>query len=296
MEFVDQMHHPLGEALSAQLPFWSEFRVEYGMIDAGWTTARAFFDDTAAIDAFLEYERSHHTHMDSKTCAALMIIDYCYVLMLATIPLLAGSGVVPDLDPENIALRMFTDRHEHDGESHEVRRADVRYLSTRFSTDQPVYGCHLDATLVSGRSELCNRYRMAVEAHLSPLIDVLFERSGLARTALWRLVADAIAGRWLEVGRQLGCLEHAREDAMRVVKQAGSPLNNKQLHFFDLTLHDDRDKPIGSWTFRARGGCCRFYTVVDGALCSTCVLKTPEARNAELLDTMRRHVGLLGAN
>ncbi|MDH4412664.1 MAG: ferric iron reductase [Rhizobium sp.] len=244
MQFPNQIHHPLKEALGAQLPFWNEFRVEHGTIEAGWTTAGAFFDDTAAIDAFLEYERSHHRQMDHKTCAALMIIDYCYVLMLATIPLLAGSGVVPDLDPEHIALRMFTDRHEHEGESHEVRRADVRYLSSRFLTDQPAYGCHPDATLVSDRSELCDRYRMAVEAHLSPLIEVLFERSGLARTALWRLVADAIAGRWLEVGRQLGCLERAREDAMRVVKQAGSPLNNRQLHFFDLTLLLMSDLPI----------------------------------------------------
>jgi FhuF 2Fe-2S C-terminal domain len=293
LEIANHIHHPLKEALGAQLPFWSEFRVEHGMVDAGWTTARAFFDDTAAIDAFLEYERSHHKHMDSKTCAALLIIDYCYVLMLATIPLLAGSGVVPDLDPEHIALRMFTDRHEHDGQSHEVRRADMRYLSTRFSTDQPAYGCHPDATLVSSRPALCNQFRIAVEAHLSPLIEVLFQRSGLAYAALWRLVADAIAGRWLEVGRQLGCLERAREDAMRVVKQTGSPLNNKQLHFFDLTLHDDRDRPIGSWTFRARGGCCRFYTVANGTLCPTCVLKAPLKRNAELLDAMRKHAGLL---
>lgn len=134
---------------------------------------------------------------------------------------------------------------------------------------------------------------MAIEQHLSPLIDILFKKTGLARSALWRLVADAIAGRWLEVGRQLSCLDRARDEAMRVVKHAGSPLYNKQLHFFDLTLHNDNGRPIGSWTFRARGGCCRYYTVVESALCSTCVLQKRHIRDAELLETMRRHVGLL---
>lgn len=292
----DQAYHPLEEALRTHKVLWDEFRVEHGRLEAGWTTARAFFDDAVAIDDFLDYERSHHRHMDDKTCAALMMIDYCYVLMSATIPLVAGSGIVPDLDPERIALRMFTDSHEHDGEAHEVRRADIRYLSSLFSTDRPASCRHPDAVLLASRPELCDTYRMEIERHLSPLVDILFKRTGLARPALWRLVADAIAGRWLEVGRQLSCLKQAREDAMRVVKHSGSPLHNKQLHFFDLTLHDENRRPIGSWTFRARGGCCRYYTVVEGALCSTCVLKKPADRNAELLETMRKHVALLRAN
>ncbi|PZU21146.1 MAG: siderophore biosynthesis protein [Shinella sp.] len=295
LDFADHVSHPLKEALDCQGSFHHEFRVEYGKIEAGWTTACAFFDDAKAIDDFLAYERSYHSHMDDKTCAALMIIDYCYVLMFATIPLVAQSGIVPDLAPEQIALRMFTDSQEHDGEMHKVRRADIRYLSSRFSTDRPASGRHPDATLLCSREELCDRYRIEIERHLSPLVDGLFKRAGLARPALWRLVADAVAGRWLEVGRLLGQMDQARADAMRVVKQAGSPLYNKQLHFFDLTLHDDHRKPLGSWTFRARGGCCRYYTVVEGALCSTCVLKKPETRDAELLETMREHVARLAA-
>ncbi len=293
MRFSDQVHHPLEKALDAQKPLWSEFRVEYGVVEEGWTTARAFFDDTTAVDAFLEYERSYNRHMDDKTCAALMMIDYCYVFMLATIPLVAESGIVPDLAPEHVALRMFDDRHEHDGEVHNVRRADIRYLSRCFSTDRVSLGHHPDATLLSGQGALCDAFRVAIENHFSVLVEALAKRSGLGRPALWRLVADAVAGRWLEVGRHFNCLGQARQDAMRVVKHTGSPLYNKQLHFFDLTLHDDNRKPIGSWTFRARGGCCRYYTVAEGALCSTCVLKSPAIRDAELLEKMRRHVALL---
>lgn len=110
MAIISNESNPLERALHAQKPIWDEFCVELGKLDAGWRTARAFYDDTAAVDDFLEYERSHHRHMDDKTCAALMIIDYCYVLIFATIPLVAGSGIVPDLAPERIALRMFTDK------------------------------------------------------------------------------------------------------------------------------------------------------------------------------------------
>lgn len=225
----------------------------HGLVQDGWTTAQAFFDDASAVAAFLEYERSHYRHMDAKTCAALMMIDYCYVFMFATIPLVAGSGLVPDLSPKNVALRMFTARHEHDGESHDVRRADVRFLSKGFLTDNASLAGHRDAAFAADRGALCDAYRRGIEAHFTPLIDVLVRASGLAPAALWRLVADAIAGVWLEVGRHLRCVDQARADAMRVVKRVGSPLYNSQLHFFDLTLHDDQNKALGSWTFRARG-------------------------------------------
>jgi len=61
-------------------------------------------------------------------------------------------------------------------------------------------------------------------------------------------------------------------------------------HYFDLTLHDEEQRELLSWTFRARGGCCRYYTVESGELCSTCVLKPSAERDAELLRAMRRQL------
>jgi hypothetical protein len=82
---------------------------------------------------------------------------------------------------------------------------------------------------------------------------------------------------------------------MTVLKYPGSPLYNRQLHFFDLTLRDERQRELLTWTFRARGGCCRYYTVEDGTLCETCVLKKPADRNAELLRVMRlRYASISG--
>jgi hypothetical protein len=276
------LDHALQDALLACAPDNAEFSVAVGPLDAGWVTAAAFFADSEAIDAFLDHEGSHNPGADPKTRAALLILDYCYVFMLASVPLLVGAGIVPDLSPSNMALQFFDGRHEHGGRSHANRRAHVRYLSPRFFDD---------------RAALCGQFRAGVEAHFAPLVDVLFRKTGLSRNALWRLVADAVAGRCLEVGRQRGCIDEAKAIGMQVVKQPGSPLHNRQLRYFDLTLYDDTQKiPLGSWTFRARGGCCRFYTVLNGTLCSICVLKDPEERDAELLEAMRAHVHRLAHN
>lgn len=60
---------------------------------------------------------------------------------------------------------------------------------------------------------------------------------------------------------------------MRILKVPGSPLTNRQLYYLDLTVLD-RDQQEFSYTFRQRGGCCRFHQVDSGEYCPTCVLKT----------------------
>ena len=76
---------------------------------------------------------------------------------------------------------------------------------------------------------------------------------------------------------------------MAIVKVQGSPLNNRQLGYFDLTLHDSALKEPFTYTFRARGGCCRYYTVKGAEKCPTCVLKSSDERDACLLQEMRAH-------
>ncbi|NJL94993.1 MAG: (2Fe-2S)-binding protein, partial [Anaerolineae bacterium] len=76
-------------------------------------------------------------------------------------------------------------------------------------------------------------------------------------------------------------LSHAPAEAERhglaFVKAPGSPLNNRQLHF--LTVRDGAHQQ----TFRARGGCCRYYTLPEGDFCTTCVMRGRADQEARLL-------------
>lgn len=286
-----QASHPLRRALAAQLTSSPEVRAELAGLEPGWTTAGAFFADPSAIGEFLDYEGSFNQGTDRKACAAFLMTDYAFIFSLASVPVFTSSGLLPDCSPDRMALRFYQRRQEHDGHAHEVRRAHVRYLSPAFSTRNDEDARHPDASGHFDPAGHCDLFRQAIEDHFRPLIGVLWGRTKLPRTALWRLVADAIAARFLEVGRQLRRIEEAKVLAMAILKQPGSPLNNPQLHYVELSVVD-RDRRTISYDFRARGGCCRYYTVDGGKLCSTCVLKHPKARDAELRQLMRRHLGL----
>lgn len=278
---------PLYAALAAQSAMWPEVQGGLGDLEPGWITAEAFFADDEAIDEYLDYTGSFHKGTDRKTRAAAMMADYCYIVSMATVPLFTGFAIVPDLSPSLFALRFHVAPQEHDGRVFQVRRAHVRFLSSAYSAGDGRVALPSGAPALSDRA-LCDIYRHAVEAHCHPLVEQLHARTGLSKNALWRLAADAVAGRFLDAGRRFGCLERAKASAITILKQPGSPLCNRQLHFFDLTLHDTDGRKQLTWTFRARGGCCRYYTVEGGELCETCVLKKPGERDADLLELMRR--------
>lgn len=286
---------PLRSALASQAALWPEIKVELGGIEPGWISAEAFFASDVMIEEFLDYEASFNEGTDRKTSASLMMTDYAYVFSLATVPAFTGFGILPDLSPSRVALQFHATQDEHDGHVHEVRRAHVRYLSADFSTTRTDDAAHPDARGPMAHDQIAEAYCCSVQTHFEPLIGQLHARTGLARNALWRLVADALAGRFLDAGRQLGCLDAAKASAMAILKRPGSPLNNRQLCYFDLTVLDRERQPF-SYTFRARGGCCRYYTVDGGTYCKTCVLKDPRERDEDLRQAMRSHLGLTGSD
>ena len=85
----------------------------------------------------------------------------------------------------------------------------------------------------------------------------------------------------------------ARRDALSILKQPSSPLANPQLAYLELTLPDPSrpDRPLATRTVRARGGCCRYYTVAGGERCATCVLWRPQERDRRILEAMRNELG-----
>ncbi|MGE7470301.1 (2Fe-2S)-binding protein [Bosea sp. NPDC003192] len=284
---------PLRSALASQAKLWPEIRVELGGLESGWITAEAFFASDTMIEEYLDYEGSFSEGTDRKACGSLMMTDYAYVFALATVPAFLGFGILPDLSPSRFALLFHVTQDEHDGHMREVRRAHVRYLSGGFRASRTDHTAHPDARGPMAHDQIADAFCTAVQAHFEPLIEQLHARTKLSRNAFWRLVADALAGWFIEAGRRLDCQEAAKASAMAVLKRPGSPLNNRQLHYFDLSVRDRAGQPF-SYTFRGRGGCCRFYTVEGGEYCSTCVLKDPRQRDDDLRQAMRRHLGLAG--
>ncbi len=279
-------HSPLAAALAAQRAFWPEPCVDVGPLEPGWMTASALFANDAAIEDQLAYQASFFTRVDRRSAAAFLLSDYLSMFCVTAVPPLVGHGLVPDFAPDRYAMKFYSRPFEHDGRTAVMRRAHVRFLS--------------DAIVAQGGLgdvALHTAFREAVIAHFTPLLEMLNARTGLPRSAMWRLVADALAVAFLDAGHRYERLDEAKAAAMAVLKHPGSPLTNRQLHYFDVTLRDETcpERVLASYTFRARGGCCRFYRAEGGHLCSTCVLQTPAERERILAAGMRRKLGLPAA-
>jgi hypothetical protein len=186
---------------------------------------------------------------------------------------------VPDPAPANMALRYRTYTWEADGETGESERIDVRFLSGRFAAlpDDPAAN-HSDALVLPDAVTLREWLRIELEAHLSPLIDRIYAATRLGQRAWWNLVADACAALFLHAGKVLGDPVPAQSEGLAFVKAAGSPMHNPDTGYITLEWAGHCE------TFRARGGCCRYYTLPDSDKCTTCVLRPAEERDQRLRD------------
>jgi hypothetical protein len=233
--------------------------------------------DEATLGQWLACMSHNTVGMDDKARAAYLIgyVAWYLAMDLATLRL-AGVGV-PDVTATQIMAALEWYHWEEDGESGEAVRFALRFVTQ----DEAVYSpLNLDGV------------RALIEAAHAPLIERLYATTRLGRSALWRLVADAVAVSWLNVGQRLGRESEAMDEAMAIIRAPGSPLHNKQTGFVEIVA-DDPDNPgeaLGCGWFRARGGCCRYYTTegAEGDWCTTCVLRPEESRNQLLQNQVRK--------
>lgn len=280
----------LESALAAVRNHWPAPEVGLGTTaGSGWMPARAWTSDDDAIDGLLAYQQSFTPDLDGKGQAAYAVGDYAQMVASAFAPLMAGFRIVPDFSPAGVDVGFDLRPLEHRGRTVMERLWRMRLRDAGYHTDDCALAGDPDAQF---SDDLPDVFRRHVEAHMRPLVEALHRRSSLSRNALWRLVGDSLSQLFLDAGRRFGRLEQAKADALAILKATGSPLANRQMHYFDIEVRDQEDRLQGCVTFRARGGCCRYYTVEGGHLCATCVLQDPVLRDAKLEWDLRRRFGL----
>lgn len=225
------------------------------------------------LEAWLGAEAQAQPGADDKLAAAYLLgrIAFAVSEVLAA---LALKGLRPArLAPNTVALTARRALWHLDGESGEGRAYDV------VLSEMVLVPCSAPAAMLGA----------ALPELFAPLVLSLVDRSGLSRGALWRLIGDSFAGALLMQGKHAGREEEAMEMAYAALRDQQNPLHSRQTGFFRIDLPERPD--IAEW-FRARGGCCRYYTTEGGAYCSTCVLRDPESRGVLLRAHLRRKHGL----
>ena len=230
--------------------------------------------------------------------AAYLVIEQSMTMSLAVVVPLLASGVVPDIAPDRIALRFETRRVLHHGRTIDELKSALRLLSPSYATCDARWAARPEAVRLPDHAALIDHARIRFETCFRPLIRRLHARTGLPSGAMWRLVGDSVSAVFLDAGRRLGCEDEAKRDALAILKRPGSPLANRQMHYFDIVIRDpaDSDRILASRSFRSRGGCCRYYTSREGKLCTTCVLLAPAARDRNLEAKLRFRLGLAPAS
>lgn len=274
--------HPLAVTL-ARIPVstWQP-TADIGTLEAGWFRATEMCENEARLDEALALQAADHPNMEARTRASYLIGFYSWYLPAAAITALLAERRVPDLSPENVALQLSTIQWQDGEYSGESQRLDVRFLSGRFAAlpDDPDAN-HPDALILPNETALREWLRNTIEAHFTPMIEQLFAKTRLGRQAQWNLVADACAALFLGSGELVSDQPHGEAQGLAFVKAPGSHMENPKTGYFTLEYEGHCE------TYRARGGCCRYYTVAEDAeKCSTCVLVKPEERDQRLLAYM----------
>jgi hypothetical protein len=257
---------------------------DIGPLESGWTAATDITQEASpALAQALEHQAHHYPKMDARTRGSYLVNSYSWYVPTFAIAAYLSERRVPDFSADNLAVRVNKYTWHAGNESGEGERLETRFMSGRFAAlpDDPDAN-HPDAIILPDTDALREWLRVALEAHFTPLIERVYTATRLGRQAQWNLVADSCAALFLYIGQALGDEARGQVESLAFVKAADSPMKNPKTGFVTLQYGDHCE------TFRARGGCCRYYTLEDGHKCSTCVLLKPAERDEILLGYMSR--------
>lgn len=239
--------------------------------DAGFfSVIEAWGQGSEWLEDCLRYQKHFADGMDERTCGAHLIAFYCHHLSIAAGSVYLTTGLVPDLDPQRLAVRF----ENHDLVAPASQLA-IKHLHFRFSRLLP-----------KGNA---GSFHDTFIASLMPVAEALQARTGLSTAAQWRLAADGITGAFLEIGMAREDEDGAMASALAIVKIQGSPLLSGELHYERIEAM--RDGVPVEQVFRLRSGCCLYYRTDGGDFCDVCVLLEPDVQRNRLRDHLMRAGG-----
>lgn len=203
-----------------------------------------------------------------------LLQSYQWQIIANTLVCCLAARRVPDLGHGQLRVRFNAE--------HEV--AAVAFCGGRFLAlpDDPD-AAHPDAALVPDADALGTALRERIEAHFAWVIDRICVEVNSKPRGLWLNVADSLAGdlawlvRLLRPATPLAALE---AEVAQLLSAPDSPLAPSRVGLFELTYRERSE------VFLDRATCCFWYKTEGGDYCTTCPRRTPEDRNARLLQYM----------
>ena len=234
--------------------------------EPGWVSVSDLVTDLGLLDDIMR--RMGQTYgLENRAFAGTFVLrDLLWTVLAPAVGVFLSERRLPDLDAENVAVRV--------GEDGFCR--DVAFLGSRFLAlpEDPEAG-HPDAVVVPVEDVLDIGVRIPVsETYLQDLIPALRGlRVRRGTRLLGRAAADVCVEAFIYVGRGLGREEEGLELATRLL--AGPPPLSAQLDYRVIEFSG------GSETAPIRNACCLYYKTGAGT-CFTCPRKTDEERARQL--------------
>lgn len=259
-----------------QAEHFPQVAVSLGLQDSDFLPVTdAWRRDGTMVECLLDYQNRFATGMDDRVRGAHLIAFYSHHLSIAAAAVYLRTGLVPDLRPDSLAIRFEPFVQNGLVSPGETGPSDVRRFHFRF-------GCSLPS------HDRASLFHDVLVESFNPVIGALQARTSLSPGAQWRLVADGIAGAFLEVGSALGEEDRAMTAALAIINRAGSPLFSEAARYTKITavfkgVPTERN-------FRLRGGCCLYYRTEGGDFCDVCVLLDGQTQK----DRLRAHIERAG--
>lgn len=233
----------------------------------GWVSMRRLMEDADFLREQLALIKGRWD-LDNRGSAIGVVGNLVWQVGGAAIFVYATGRRVPDLSPENIALRLA------DGDLEEVAFTKDGFAAL---ADDPA--SESAALTFKDEDGLRDHLRRRLEGILEPVITEVRAATKVGKRTMWNRAADLAAQRLLQVGEITGDRAWCGREAEKLIKEPGSPFKGPTGFF---TVRHEGRKEI----FLVRGCCCHGYKDPEHGYCGTCPLLPQDERERRAVEEL----------